>query len=61
MRPSFWYTCEFDPKDSEGANRSFLFTLEEFGREVLFLLDTIEEVHMVQSFWIVNVADCIRS
>lgn len=23
---------------------SFLFTLEEFGREALFLLDTVEEV-----------------
>jgi hypothetical protein len=28
----------------ESADDSFLFTLEEFGREVLFLLDTIEEV-----------------
>jgi hypothetical protein len=26
------------------ADDSFLFTLEEFGREVLFLLDTVEEV-----------------
>jgi hypothetical protein len=60
MRLSFWSTCEFDFGDREGADRSFLFTLEEFGREVLFLLDTIEEVHMVQSFSIVNVADCIR-
>jgi hypothetical protein len=30
--------------DQVGADGSFLFTLEEFGREVLFLLDTVEEV-----------------
>ena len=30
-----------------GADASFLFTLEEFGREVLFLLDTVEEVRSI--------------
>lgn len=36
------YLCV--PLCGKGADGSFLFTLEEFGREVLFLLDTVEEV-----------------
>ena len=42
MRLSFWSTCESLLLGL--TDGSFLFTLEEFGREVLFLLDTVEEV-----------------
>jgi hypothetical protein len=45
MRLSFWFICTLRRLDS--ADDSFLFTLEEFGREVLFLLDTVEEVSFI--------------
>jgi hypothetical protein len=32
---------------------SYLFTLEEFGREALFLLDTVEEVSSIQTIRII--------
>jgi len=45
MRLSFLSTCMSSSSTNRmRADSSFLFTLEEFGREVLFLLDTVEEV-----------------
>ena len=45
-RLSFWFICGFSNSVGlyNAQSHSFLFTLEEFGREALFLLDTVEEV-----------------